>query len=567
MEGTRDTAAIARGWSRALLFLLAAILPFELASAWFSLGPISITSVELVLYLTLGFWALGVVVSRRLTWSATHWAVFCWSGVVIASGLAADQHQAAALKFGLRAISGCLLFVAVADLVTSARQVGWLLVALTFGAAISAVCGVLEITSPTVAQILSVFKTQPSFAGGLLRASGTFQYANTASMYWECALALALTAGAWLTTSGHGRLWRWAGTAIAILLGLAIILSASRAGLLITAVVLITVAFTARTARDVRVPAILALLVLVPSSQFGPAGLVALRFQDDDFASWLRARWIEAPTHLTIDAGGYEHVSVTIKNEGILPWPSSGENAVAVSYHWATAAGDRILIYDGIRSPLPFDVRPGQEVTVATRVSAPVPRGEYTLQWDLVREGITWFSALGAPLASARVIVEDERPTTVHPPLTASAPIRPLLRPPRLQLWRAAWEMWTERPLLGVGPDNFRVLYGPYLRLSPFDDRVTTNNLYLEILATLGMLGLITFLAIILNLGRRWWHWCHSVSSVETRLLGLGLAVALAAFLVHGFVDYFLEFTPTYGLFWILCGAGHRAWSLGSDHV
>jgi hypothetical protein len=29
----------------------------------------------------------------------------------------------------------------------------------------------------------------------------------------------------------------------------------------------------------------------------------------------------------------------------------------------------------------------------------------------------------------------------------------------------------------------------------------------------------------------------------------------LAAFCVHGTVDYFLPFTPTYGLFWFLVGS------------
>ena len=31
--------------------------------------------------------------------------------------------------------------------------------------------------------------------------------------------------------------------------------------------------------------------------------------------------------------------------------------------------------------------------------------------------------------------------------------------------------------------------------------------------------------------------------------------LALAAYLVHGTLDYFLEFTPTYGLLWLLAGA------------
>jgi hypothetical protein len=32
------------------------------------------------------------------------------------------------------------------------------------------------------------------------------------------------------------------------------------------------------------------------------------------------------------------------------------------------------------------------------------------------------------------------------------------------------------------------------------------------------------------------------------------VAAALAAYLLHGVVDHFLEFTPTYALFWLLAG-------------
>ena len=38
------------------------------------------------------------------------------------------------------------------------------------------------------------------------------------------------------------------------------------------------------------------------------------------------------------------------------------------------------------------------------------------------------------------------------------------------------------------------------------------------------------------------------------RVLAIGLWAALLAFFVHGAVDYFMEFTPTYGLFWLIAG-------------
>jgi hypothetical protein len=36
--------------------------------------------------------------------------------------------------------------------------------------------------------------------------------------------------------------------------------------------------------------------------------------------------------------------------------------------------------------------------------------------------------------------------------------------------------------------------------------------------------------------------------------LSIGAAVAIGTDFVHGAVDYFFEFTPTYGLFWLLAG-------------
>jgi hypothetical protein len=37
-------------------------------------------------------------------------------------------------------------------------------------------------------------------------------------------------------------------------------------------------------------------------------------------------------------------------------------------------------------------------------------------------------------------------------------------------------------------------------------------------------------------------------------VLVAGVAVAAGSFFVHGLLDYFLIFTPTYGLFWLLVG-------------
>jgi O-antigen ligase len=54
---------------------------------------------------------------------------------------------------------------------------------------------------------------------------------------------------------------------------------------------------------------------------------------------------------------------------------------------------------------------------------------------------------------------------------------------------------WT-----GVGPDNFRRLYGRYAGRTFWDERVSANNLALETGATTGLLGV---LALAGTLGAR----------------------------------------------------------------
>lgn len=63
-----------------------------------------------------------------------------------------------------------------------------------------------------------------------------------------------------------------------------------------------------------------------------------------------------------------------------------------------------------------------------------------------------------------------------------------------------AWVMFTDHPLLGVGLNNFSSLYQEYtkdLGLAPSAQNRSPHNLYLEVAAETGVIGLLAFLAII----------------------------------------------------------------------
>jgi hypothetical protein len=56
----------------------------------------------------------------------------------------------------------------------------------------------------------------------------------------------------------------------------------------------------------------------------------------------------------------------------------------------------------------------------------------------------------------------------------------------------------------------------------------------------------------VVVLARRGWS---AARSPGDRVLLAGLIVSAGTFFLHGVVDYFLIFTPTLGLFWLVIGA------------
>ena len=74
------------------------------------------------------------------------------------------------------------------------------------------------------------------------------------------------------------------------------------------------------------------------------------------------------------------------------PWQAS--QLYDISYH-ITKWDGTVVQWDGIRTALP-DVAPGQTVTVNVAVHAPAA-GPYVIHFDVVREGVTWFSGQGVP--------------------------------------------------------------------------------------------------------------------------------------------------------------------------
>jgi hypothetical protein len=94
-------------------------------------------------------------------------------------------------------------------------------------------------------------------------------------------------------------------------------------------------------------------------------------------------------------AGETVLADITIKNASSRTWPSKpdsrGRNAVNFSYHWLDRKR-QVVVFDGLRTPLPGDLNPGESVTLRATIRSPEKAGEYLLHVTLVQEGVAWFS-------------------------------------------------------------------------------------------------------------------------------------------------------------------------------
>jgi O-antigen ligase len=126
---------------------------------------------------------------------------------------------------------------------------------------------------------------------------------------------------------------------------------------------------------------------------------------------------------------------------------------------------------------------------------------------------------------------------------------------------RVAWDMFLDHPVLGVGAGNYATRFGPYAARTGFaareyDDPAEPqypHNLYLEIAAETGLVGLLLFAAVMVaafGALARAWHRFRDAGEAGLADLAAALALGLAGYLasslfLHG---HFLRYL------WLLLG-------------
>jgi hypothetical protein len=121
-----------------------------------------------------------------------------------------------------------------------------------------------------------------------------------------------------------------------------------------------------------------------------------------------RVRWDAHDTPSTMGAGSANVVTMSFTNTGTNTWAATAPNNVSLAYHWGTGPcpGTATAVWNGTHTAIPLDVASGGAVTgLAATVTAPPSAGTYCLQYDLIREGVTWFSWQGASMLQVSVTV------------------------------------------------------------------------------------------------------------------------------------------------------------------
>jgi hypothetical protein len=540
--------------------LLTFAAPFELTEPLVRLPRQSITSLEAAILVAFAAWGLVVVASRRLPeWQSPltlPWVVLL--GAMTVASLASPISRVNALHMtGRLAAALGVYLLTVNSLTTRSRLAAALRLAVLVGVVVGALAILEYLGLPSVLAALQAFRPHVATVGAQVRAGGPLQYPTIASMYLEIVFAFGL--GVLLTehdTARSGRALRVALWFVALaIVGEAIALTFTRAGLItmVASVALVGAVRISRRGveRGTGLLAALAMTIAILFSLSRSTDAMWLRFTTEGQESWYRAE-IDAPPQFEMPRDRTLRIPLSLTNTGRLAWESTATPPILVSYHWLPIDGDSFVAFEGARTPLPSRIAPGDTTSLDVEVRAPEHAGHYRLEWDVVQEGRLWFSTEpGAERVMSRVAVLGDAAGGRSGQLTP--PPRPTVRPGRFTLWKAAITMVAAHPLLGVGPDNFRLAYGAYVGLPAADPRTHSNNMYLEMFAGGGVLVGAAFLWLVWRAAGSFVRLVRGASPPDLAV-AVGIAAAGLAIGLHATVDSFLGFAPIYVLFSLTLG-------------
>jgi len=99
-------------------------------------------------------------------------------------------------------------------------------------------------------------------------------------------------------------------------------------------------------------------------------------------------------------------IPVLVKNTSNFLWSNVGEYPTNFSYRWIDADGKLVTFDgDGERTPLPFELSPGESAVLNAVIKTPPKPGKYSLVLTMVQERVAWFNEKQAQSPNIEVTI------------------------------------------------------------------------------------------------------------------------------------------------------------------
>ena len=125
----------------------------------------------------------------------------------------------------------------------------------------------------------------------------------------------------------------------------------------------------------------------------------------------------------------------------------------------------------------------------------------------------------------------------------------------RVLMWKSAWNMFLDHPVLGVGIGNYGAQYQKIYILpdAKEPEQNHSHNSFMQYLAETGLIGFSAFLIMFLYLLR---HYIVRFRNNHHDSIALGMILSIICFMIHGLMDWnYGMFPSTAQYLWFLVGA------------
>ena len=127
----------------------------------------------------------------------------------------------------------------------------------------------------------------------------------------------------------------------------------------------------------------------------------------------------------------------------------------------------------------------------------------------------------------------------------------------RINRWKCAIKMFEEKPILGWGPGTYMFQYAPFqmsrdktIISTNFGDWGNAHSEYFSALADSGIIGLMSFLTMIFFILYTGILTYHKLNNKNLKLIIWAVLVGLISYLIHGFLNNFLDTDKANVPFW-----------------